>query len=336
MKITKITKDEKGFTGQDILISIFIVTIFLSLMGGIFINLSKTSKEIRYTAYVTDTFTKVAERVDKLTFDEVSEVLEHGESSDNIGLLISTDGLNLDDPNLSFRYYILTSSDATKETQEITVVGKYTVSGRENTLEVKFKKVGLLEMQEEPEPGGDEPTPGGNTYMELQYPFNPPQALSGYKPIKHVWKASSSNLVGYWVSCEVDDPNWYSVEEGNFPMYTTGNATNNVTINNKTYRYYSIGRNTKFYMWIPRICDNNSNFTYAWETSNQAIEALSSGGYKIGEDKGAYTAASTVYGNSRGFLQTYKPYNGGTFDGNNYTKLPSNLISLIQSFKYRK
>ena len=300
---------KEGLPGQDILVAIFIVTLFLTLIG-----------------------------VDKMTYDEVAE---KPAESDNIGDLVNIDDITIDE-GTNLRYYIAKSDDGVKATQEITVVGEYDIAGKTNRLDVVFKKVSLMDIED---PGGGGSTPsGGNNYAELTNKFNLPGTISGYKPIKQVFVASGNTSVkGYWVDCTIDDPNWYSIEEGYFPTYIDSNTTPNgttVSVNGVYKRSYSISNYTTFYIWIPRIAGTPTDYSYAYETSNQEIEPLDSGGYKIGEDLGAYTSRGLqVFGSERGFLQAYRPMTSN-FTGSTYSQglyradfLPTDMVTLIKSMR---
>ena len=118
MLFKKLRKEENGFTGQDILIAVFMVTIFLSLLGGIFINLSKTSKEIRQIASITDSFTKIAEKVDSMTYDEVDAIDSEG---GNISDLIDMEGIVLN-PGVDFEFRKSESNDEERTTQIIEII----------------------------------------------------------------------------------------------------------------------------------------------------------------------------------------------------------------------
>lgn len=338
MILKKLTKDEKGFTGQDILVAIFIVTLFLSLISGIFINLSKTSKEIRYTSHITESFTKISEKIDKMTYDEVAE---KPEESDNISDLVPIEDIDID-PNIHISYYINKSEDETRATQEITLLGTYTISGNENSLEMVFKKVSLQGAGG----SGSGEDPSGTPYAQLTYPFNRPPQINGYKPIKHVFVATSSSysptINEYWIDCSIDDPTWYSIEEGYFPTYVEESfnpSSTTISYDGRTYRTYKFGNTGVLYLWIPRIAGTASNYSFAYNDTNKAIEPLDTGGYKVGTDLGVYKSGSyEVFGTEHGFLQAYSPNRNnftGTKVGQYYRAeyLPTNLVSLIKSIR---
>ena len=67
--IQKLKKDE-GFTGQDILIAIFITSAFLSLIVTMLINLSNTSYEINKTKQMTELISKMADKIDQMGYSK--------------------------------------------------------------------------------------------------------------------------------------------------------------------------------------------------------------------------------------------------------------------------
>jgi len=343
MLFKKLRKEEKGFTGQDILIAVFMVTIFLSLLGGIFINLSKTSKEIRQIARTTDAFTKIAERVDSMTYDEVDAI---NDESGEINKLINIDGIDIGS-GIDFEFRKSKSNDEERTTLIIEIIGTYTIADKVNNMQITLKKVAYTGGEGTGNPGDDPGTggdilPSGSSYCELTYPFNKPEEISGYKPVKRIWDLDYNYATSYWVACDIDDPEWYSVEEGNFPIYVKNNATTSrATINGKKKtKYYPTSRNT-FYVWIPRISGNIDNYSFAYETLNNAIEPLAPGGYKIGNDLGQYSRYNNqnVFENNRGFLQGFSFTTDRPFEDNNLggrqrgDHLPANLINLIKSIK---
>lgn len=69
--LNKIIKQNNGFTGQDILIAIFIVVLFLSVFTALISNLSTTSVEISDIKKVTESVTKIADRIDALAYNDI-------------------------------------------------------------------------------------------------------------------------------------------------------------------------------------------------------------------------------------------------------------------------
>ena len=67
--LLKKIKENKGFTGQDILIAIFLTITFMSIISAIMIKLSNTTYEIEKTRQITYALTQLADKVDQMSFD---------------------------------------------------------------------------------------------------------------------------------------------------------------------------------------------------------------------------------------------------------------------------
>ena len=90
MKIHKL-KENTGFTGQDILIAIFITMLFLSFITTMIINLSNTNYEIEKTRQVTELLSKIADKIDQMGYDELETTVDEKDISDRyiLELLVS-------------------------------------------------------------------------------------------------------------------------------------------------------------------------------------------------------------------------------------------------------
>lgn len=356
MDLKRLKKGEEGFTGQDILVAIFIVTLFLSLIGGIFINLSKTSREIRLMASITDSLTKMCERVDSLTFDQVKDRSNKGD----ISQLISTDGINRNE-DVKYTYVRTTTVEADgKKKQNITLTASYNINGMKDKIEITVSKKALnadSTAGDDEHIGGDdpeEPNPTGNDGEidpQIFYPFNKPTEMSGYLPIKVVWRDRDAGTK-YWVTTDINDKEWYSIEEGAYPLYHkpstswNGSYSNSgrVTINNVNYTYFNLTSSSTFYMWFPRLLGTNESQSYAYETTNYQIISNPRGGYNTGILLYPYafeTGGTTIFGNDRGLLQAYQPSSTNPFvSGAGITNqgeyIPTKVKNAIYNYMYKR
>lgn len=78
-------KQNNGFTGQDILIALFILMLFLSAFTTIMVNLSSTSKEIDDVKKITEKITKIADKVDAMKIEDIENKVEDEEITKLIG-----------------------------------------------------------------------------------------------------------------------------------------------------------------------------------------------------------------------------------------------------------
>lgn len=128
-------KKNNGFTGQDILIALFILMLFLSAFTTIMINLSSTTKEIDDMKKITEKITKIADKVDAMKFEDVGIKIEDEE----ITKLIGNDG-NTGAKNLKVFYTV----EGDEESKTITLKVKKVKSDKnipeENVFEMKLSK----------------------------------------------------------------------------------------------------------------------------------------------------------------------------------------------------
>lgn len=68
----KIVKSNKGISGIDIVISIGVIVLFVGLIGSLFYKIYSTSTSIRLNALAIDYAVKIAEKTDRLTYEEVN------------------------------------------------------------------------------------------------------------------------------------------------------------------------------------------------------------------------------------------------------------------------
>lgn len=70
-------KSNKGISGVEIVISIGVILLFLGLIGGLFYKINYTSTSIRLNALAIDYAVKIAEKTDRLTYEEVNNDLNN-------------------------------------------------------------------------------------------------------------------------------------------------------------------------------------------------------------------------------------------------------------------
>lgn len=68
-------KSNKGISGVDIVISIGVIVLFVGLIGSLFYKIYFTSTSIRLNALAIDYAVKIAEKTDRLTYEEVNNEL---------------------------------------------------------------------------------------------------------------------------------------------------------------------------------------------------------------------------------------------------------------------
>ena len=325
-------KENKGFTGQDILIAIFLTISFLSLISAMMINLSNTTYEIEKTRQITDALTQLADKVDKMSFDSLDDTDEEKPIKEMNGLS------NYENPqNVNITYTVSTEGNTPIQTKSITLIAQYSNKIASNKVNLTLKKqknideTGTPNPNPEPDPSPEpstpstpSPNPSGTVY---QYPYNPPVTGGTYDgeqitPVKFVW-TNVSKREGYWVTTTEDDKEWYSYEAGILPLYIKSDVPirrMRLTLVQKNYQsfdYNVIAQNVNyvtFYAWIPRFGGTQNSYDYVVGTSRNKYTPASTGGY---------LKSSTT-------LSEYVMYNQRLFPAgkmgilNEYTKIQNN------------
>lgn len=70
-------KSNKGFTMTDIVIALFVLSIFGGLIISLFYQIGLNTQEIRANALAVDYCVKIAEGIDELSYDEVQNDMEN-------------------------------------------------------------------------------------------------------------------------------------------------------------------------------------------------------------------------------------------------------------------
>ena len=73
--IKKIKNNEKGFTLQDLVAAIFIITIFAGIIGSLMVSAYKMNARIDLTAQMTTYAVQILEDIDKIAYEEVTPEL---------------------------------------------------------------------------------------------------------------------------------------------------------------------------------------------------------------------------------------------------------------------
>ena len=245
-KIKNIFKSEYGFTGQDLLVAMFILILFLGLLTGVYVNLSNTSYEIKLTARATEIITDFIEYVDELYYNQVDE-----EGNIEIDEWAYIDDFNaVNDqypdsvPNNRIRNefkdidegfilsYIITADDNNKK--EIKVRVEFDWKNDTHVIENSFVKE-----------------------RELVKPQNSPDLSNvNYQPVKCVYNDSISDWE--FVRTSNNDSNWYNYENHRWAVAVDSNATfDNDVLTNCSH----------VYVWIPRYCiDSNGNTHFLYKS----------------------------------------------------------------------
>lgn len=351
--LLKKIKENKGFTGQDILIAIFLAISFMSLISAMMINLSNTTYEIEKTRQITESLTELADQVDKMSFDSFDNTDEEKPITEIQGLS------NYETPqNVNITYKVSTEGNTPIQVKSITLIAQYSNKIASNKVNLTLKKqktvdeTGTSDPDPDPEPEPSPtptptPTPSTNPSGTVyQYPYNPPITGGTYDgmqitPVKFVW-TNVAKREGYWVTTTEDDKEWYSYEAGIPPLYIKSDVpvrNTSLTIVQKNYQsinYNVIAQNLNyvtFYAWIPRFGGTQNSYDYVVGTSNYKYTPASTGGYV----KSSTSLSEYVINNQRifpsgknGILNVYtKTQNADAWNLENSWMLPWSFTNLV-------
>ena len=133
-------KDEKGLTGIDIAISIILITIFISIIGNLIVNINLNSKNTQRKTIATSYAIQEIEKIKAQGYIdnynnkgiETEDILKEEDIFDN-GKLTGYS------KKVSIKDYVLIQNDNTKQSnlvKEIKVQILYKVANREQKVEI--------------------------------------------------------------------------------------------------------------------------------------------------------------------------------------------------------
>lgn len=336
MKIQKL-KENKGFTGQDILIAIFITMLFLSFITTMIINLSNTNYEIEKTRQVTELLSKIADKIDQMGYDDLEATVDEKDISEINELK------DYEIPkNVNIKYTVSTEGSNEQTTKNIKLIAQYSTTKNSNKVDLIVKK---QKSKQQTGSGNNGEILDSSSDKVYQYPFNIPETNGYYNnekiiPVKFIW-TNPYEKKGYWVTTTEDDPEWYSIEEGIYPTYVSENTptrnkmltlvNQNYTMKNYTVLAQNV-RNIRFYLWIPRIAGNTRNYGYAVGTTNYKYILKSGKGYIAEQPESTEYNARIFPSDSKGILLQYTT-NNKFWNDTNYNGLPNNMKTELAKFK---
>ncbi|MBR3153333.1 MAG: hypothetical protein IKF52_07105 [Clostridia bacterium] len=187
-------RSEYGFTGQDLIIAMFILVLFLGLMTGVYVNLSNTSYEIKLTADATEINTNILEYYDGIYYDEVSTFAEKKVNSSDYGL-------SWDD---KYDVYVSVTENQEKNKKDIKVKVNFDWKDETHNIENSMTK------EKEPIKPANSPV-----FDDISL-----------TPIKYVYDDASS-LDGHFVKTEKTDNEWYDYGNKKLAVAVSGGEFQN-------------------------------------------------------------------------------------------------------------
>ena len=226
MKKEKIIS-EKGFTLAELMVAIVILAIFISVISTIFVNIYLNGTASKRSSIATGYMTQIAEMVDKLYYQDVTEDRLY-EEIDEMNIL---NGYDIEIEVISTKDEDPSKKDLVK-TVNIEII--YLVGRNEKT--VRAEKIKVKEVLVTP---------------------NKPKLSDGMVPVKYTITDEATNA-GYWQITSEMDSLWYSYDNRKWAnvmlmdgLIAEGNIA--VTEANKNElvgkRVTSLG---SMFVWIPR------------------------------------------------------------------------------------
>lgn len=132
------TKNEKGFSGIDVIVSIIVMTIFITMIGNLIVNINLNSKDIERKTIATS---YAIQEIEKIKSEGISQYYGKGIDVEEI---IEED-INKDNEFTGYRKkiiikdYVLISGDNTKEqdkVKQVTVEISYRLGNKEKNVSI--------------------------------------------------------------------------------------------------------------------------------------------------------------------------------------------------------
>lgn len=329
-------KSQKGITGIEITVAIVMLTIFVSLISTIFINIYLNSTEAQRNTVATGYATQIAEMIDKMYYADVEEdTLSEKIEEINIpsGYTVTANVENYT-PNAN-------SKDLVKT---ITVTVTYKVGNNEKNVQIERIKA-----------------------KEVLITPNRPKLSKGMVPVKYVTTDEISGQ-GYWEITTEDDSTWYNYSNrrwANVMLQDDLIVEGNIKVTNENIKNLAGKKITtlgSMFVWIPRyaykIPQGNSHTSTAGEidiiflysTSNNYIDEngnmvpiSNKQGYKIHPSfqdgtennyaNGEWDKELTGYWVAKFEASSTKPNGGGSYGGGNDTSLNIKVVPNVTSWR---
>lgn len=300
-------KQERGFTGVDILIAVLIIALFTGLISSISYNIYLSNSSIKRMSKARDYIVDMFEHIDKTYYDDITKeklvkyfndkyyYKDDGSTpKSDAEVKMQEEQEEITTPfkaeiNIVKFNEIEGNEDKLDLVQEITMKVTYTLGNKEQKIEMK--KIKSRENFK---------TPNSPDFRLLE-------VQEGYKvyPLKRV-----NNK---WKVCNQDDTGWYNYETGNWilAIKTTRDLKTGDQIDGN-----NLPSGDEIYAWIPRYAYDNTNkkIIFLFSNSNNYVENVK--GYNTLEpiDTDTYTVP-TDFSNSIG--KWAKEFNNGIYENLN-------------------
>ena len=180
MYIIKDFKLQRGLTGIELVISIVILMIFITLISTVFFNIYLYFTESQRNAVASSYVTELAEMIDRMYYSEITEE----NLKEVINKMAIKDGYSL---TASVRRYE-PGEDAQDLVKTVTIIAEYKAGKQMKSIQIERIKA-----------------------KEMLITPNKPKLTEGMVPVKYV-TTDSVKGEGYWQITSETDSTWYSYE----------------------------------------------------------------------------------------------------------------------------
>lgn len=320
--VIKKVKNEKGITGQDLIIAIFILTMFLTFLLTVYSNIKSLSYEIRMNAHAAETASKIAEKLNLLEYDDEFFNTDHENiSSDELRDKYGVTGLNPEIYQVNIRINNIKLQQEQLDydfTKEVQIQVKYDLRGRfkkADASEIKLiKNREFVRIEDEIE-NLDEYTPivvvASDEDSETELCNTLDNLLDSRKKFKITTK---------------DNENWknYSYfDDFLCCMATTKENNGEVTYGNAL-------------VWVPRYTMVNNEIAFLYKDTNYPVIPIYAKGYNGKERISGYIVDRSKTLEPNGFTTGEKGKWAGIMSGSNNYELYSQMIEALGSNRIYK
>ena len=320
--IKDIIKKENGITGQDLIIAIFILTMFLTFLLTVYSNIKSLSYEIRMNAHAQEAASKIAEKLNLLEYDDEFFTSNHEnikieELRDEYGVTglnpeiyqvnIRTKNVKLEQEELDYDF-----------TKEVQIQVKYNIKG-------KFEKADASEIK----------LIKNREFVRIEDEI---ENLKEYTPIVAITSNQNSEIeVGNTLENLMDSRKTFKItdtENDNWKNYsyfdnilccvsTTKESSGEVTYGNAL-------------VWVPRYTMVNDEIAFLYKETNYPIVPVYANGYNGKQKVAGYVVDRSTELVANGFTVGEKGKWAGITVGSNNYELYSQMINALGSNRIYK
>lgn len=320
--VIKKAKNENGITGQDLIIAIFILTMFLTFLLTVYSNIKSLSYEIRMNAHAAETASKIAEKLNLLDYNDEFFKSDHENiSSDELRDRYGVTGLNPEIYQVNIRMNQMKLGGEQLDydfTKEIQIQVKYNLKGKfekADASEIKLiKNREFVKIEDE---------------IENLDEYTPVVAISSDEGTETELCNTLDNIIDSrkkFKTTTKENENWknYSYFDDFLCCVSTiKESDSEVTQGNVL-------------VWIPRYAIINNEIAFLYKDTNYPVIPIYAKGYNGKERISGYIVDRSKTLETNGFTTGEKGKWAGIMTGSNNYELYSQMIDALGSNRIYK